>query len=56
MTQSRLVATPGQTIGPFFHFGLPYDGGAELVPAGRAGAIRLTGIVYDGAASRSRTP
>jgi len=48
MTQSRLVATPGQTIGPFFHFGLPYDGGAELVPAGRAGAIRLTGIVYDG--------
>lgn len=43
------VATPGQTIGPFFHFGLPYAGGPDLVPAGRAGAIRLTGIVTDGA-------
>lgn len=45
----RLVATPGQTIGPFFHYSLPYDGGPELVPAGRADAIRLTGRVLDGA-------
>lgn len=43
------VATPGQTIGPFFHYGLEFDGGPDLVPAGRADAIRLTGIVYDGA-------
>lgn len=42
------VATPGQTIGPFFHYALPYDGGPDLVPAGRADAIRLTGVVYDG--------
>lgn len=46
---SDLVATPGQTIGPFFHFGLPYDGGPDLVPAGRTDAIRLTGLVLDGA-------
>lgn len=41
--------TPGQTIGPFFGFALPYAGGPDLVPAGRPGAIRLTGVVRDGA-------
>ena len=41
--------TPGQTVGPFFHYGLPYEGGAELVPAGHPGAIRLHGTVLDGA-------
>jgi protocatechuate 3,4-dioxygenase, alpha subunit len=41
-------AAPGQTVGPFFHLGLPYDKGDELVPPGRAGAIRLHGTVYDG--------
>lgn len=46
---SGLAATPGQTIGPFFHFGLDYDGGPDLVPAGRADAVRLTGRVLDGA-------
>jgi protocatechuate 3,4-dioxygenase alpha subunit len=44
-----LNPTPGQTVGPFFHYGLPYEGGAELVPAGRADAIRLHGTVLDGA-------
>lgn len=44
-----LNPTPGQTVGPFFHYGLPYDGGAELVPAGHADAIRLHGTVFDGA-------
>lgn len=43
-----LAPTPGQTIGPFFHDALPYDGGAFLVPAGAADAIRLHGTVYDG--------
>jgi len=42
------VTTPGQTIGPFFHGALPYPGGGDLVPAGRPGAIRLHGHVYDG--------
>lgn len=43
-----LAPTPGQTIGPFFHDALPYGGGAFLVPAGSAGAVRLHGTVYDG--------
>jgi protocatechuate 3,4-dioxygenase alpha subunit len=41
-------AAPGQTVGPFFHLGLPYPGGNDLVPPGRAGAIRLHGRVFDG--------
>lgn len=41
--------TPGQTIGPFFHDALPFDGDSELVPPGRADAIRLHGRVLDGA-------
>jgi protocatechuate 3,4-dioxygenase alpha subunit len=41
--------TPGQTVGPFFHFGLPYEGGNALVPAGHPGAVRLHGRVLDGA-------
>jgi len=45
----RLSPTPGQTVGPFFGYALPYDGGAELVPAGDADAIRLHGRVLDGA-------
>ena len=44
-----LVPTPGQTIGPFFGFALPYAGDAELVPPGHAGAVRLHGTVRDGA-------
>jgi protocatechuate 3,4-dioxygenase alpha subunit len=43
------VITPGQTIGPFFGQALPYAGDSELVPAGRADAIRLHGQVLDGA-------
>ncbi|WP_116950954.1 protocatechuate 3,4-dioxygenase subunit alpha [Jiangella endophytica] len=46
---AELIATPGQTIGPFFHEALPYDHDRELVPPGGAGAIRLHGYVYDGA-------
>jgi protocatechuate 3,4-dioxygenase alpha subunit len=43
------MVTPGQTIGPFFGQALPYAGGSELVPPGRADAIRLHGTVHDGA-------
>jgi protocatechuate 3,4-dioxygenase alpha subunit len=42
------VPTPGQTVGPFFGFALPYAGGGELVPSGHPGAVRLTGRVLDG--------
>lgn len=41
--------TPGQTIGPFYGYALPYPGDAHLVPPGRAGSIRLHGRVLDGA-------
>jgi protocatechuate 3,4-dioxygenase alpha subunit len=46
---STLTATPGQTIGPFFGYALPYDGDNELVPPGSPGSIRLHGTVIDGA-------
>ena len=44
----ELVATPGQTIGPFFGYALPYPGDRELVPRGAASSVRLHGYVYDG--------
>lgn len=40
--------SPGQTIGPFFHFALPYDGDRTLVAPGSPGAVLLHGVVYDG--------
>ena len=43
------ITTPGQTIGPFFHDAMPYERGHELVPPATAGAVRLHGVVYDGA-------
>lgn len=43
------AATPGQTVGPFFGFALPFDGGPDLVPKGHPDAIRLHGVVLDGA-------
>lgn len=46
---TELVATPGQTVGPFFHYALPFDHDRELVPPGRSDAVRLHGFVYDGA-------
>ena len=42
-------ATPGQTVGPFFHHALAYPGDAELVPFGSAGSVVLHGHVHDGA-------
>jgi protocatechuate 3,4-dioxygenase alpha subunit len=49
MTMSDCVlTTPGQTVGPFFHYALPYDRGHELVPPAMSGAVRLHGVVYDG--------
>jgi protocatechuate 3,4-dioxygenase alpha subunit len=43
------AATPGQTVGPFYGYALPYEGGPDLVPRGRPDAIRLHGVVRDGA-------
>jgi protocatechuate 3,4-dioxygenase alpha subunit len=46
---TTLTATPGQTIGPFFGYALPFERGNELVPPRSPGAIRLHGVVTDGA-------
>ena len=46
---STLTPTPGQTIGPFFGYALPFERDNELVPPGTPGAIRLHGTVIDGA-------
>ena len=46
---TTLTATPGQTIGPFFGYALPFERSNELVPPGSVGAIRLHGVVTDGA-------
>ena len=43
--------TPGQTVGPFYGYALPYPGDSDLVPVGHSSAIRLHGTVYDGAGS-----
>ncbi len=45
----ELACTPGQTVGPYLHLGLPYPGDNQLVDDAHAGAIRLYGTVYDGA-------
>ncbi|GHH29947.1 dioxygenase family protein [Lentzea cavernae] len=42
-------ATPGQTVGPFFHHALAFPGDSELVPFGSAGSVVLHGYVHDGA-------
>jgi protocatechuate 3,4-dioxygenase alpha subunit len=41
--------TPSQTVGPFFHIGLPYDAGPHMVGSARPGAFTLSGRVLDGA-------
>ena len=40
--------TPWQTVGPFFHFALPYEHGSAVAGARRPGAFTLHGRVYDG--------
>ena len=49
VTKHLLPPTPGQTVGPFFGYALPYACGNELVEAGAPGAVRLHGTVFDGA-------
>ncbi|MBN9618188.1 MAG: protocatechuate 3,4-dioxygenase subunit alpha [Actinobacteria bacterium] len=43
------MTTPGQTVGPFFGYALPYPDDGQLVPAAHPGAVLLTGRVLDGA-------
>lgn len=44
-----LRGTPGQTIGPFFKFGLEYEGGPYVVAPYSPKSVFITGNVYDGA-------
>jgi protocatechuate 3,4-dioxygenase alpha subunit len=46
--KSERAATPGQTIGPFFGYALPYPGGELLVPQHHPAAVRLHGFILDG--------
>ncbi|WP_432487132.1 protocatechuate 3,4-dioxygenase subunit alpha [Kineococcus sp. SYSU DK018] len=48
MGTSALRPTPGQTVGPFYGFALPFDGDNHLAPPAAAGAVRLHGTVFDG--------
>ena len=41
--------TPSQTVGPFYGYALPYPGGPDVRAAWQPDAIRLHGVVYDGA-------
>ena len=45
---TSLVPTPGQTVGPFFGYALPFDRDNELVPLSHPSAVRLHGRVTDG--------
>src|SRR5688572_1648978 len=47
--ESRLAPTPGQTIGPFFGYALPFDRDNELVPQAHPNGVQLFGRVVDGA-------
>ncbi len=44
-----MTETPSQTVGPFLSIGLTWADGHLVVPEGSPGAVRITGIVRDGA-------
>lgn len=52
----QLTPTPGQTVGPFYGYALPFDGGENLVDRTHPQAVRLHGVVYDGNGDPVRAP
>ncbi len=45
---AELLITPSQTIGPFFKYGLTWEGGENLFPESATGRrIRIAGVVAD---------
>lgn len=48
MGNTKYAPTPGQTIGPFFGYALPYHHDNRLVTSGTPGAVRLHGTITDG--------
>lgn len=51
---STRIPTPGQTIGPFYGYALPFAGDSVLAAPGAPGTIRLHGTVTDGAGTAVR--
>jgi protocatechuate 3,4-dioxygenase, alpha subunit len=49
MPDQQPLQTPSQTVGPFFGYALPYEGGPDVAPPWHPSAIRFHGTVYDGA-------
>jgi protocatechuate 3,4-dioxygenase alpha subunit len=49
MSEGEYAQTPSQTVGAFFGYALPYEGGPEVTPRADPESIRLHGTVYDGA-------
>jgi len=49
MTDPMMGATPSQTIGPFFRFGLAWMNARHLAPEGSDGTVTLVGRIVDGA-------
>ena len=47
--ERTLAPTAGQTVGPFFRFGLEFEGMAQVAFPHSPGAIVLGGSVFDGA-------
>jgi protocatechuate 3,4-dioxygenase, alpha subunit len=39
--------TPWQTVGPYFHYALPYESGPQVAGSSRPGAFTLHGYVHD---------
>lgn len=48
MSEQTLTPTAGQTVGPFFKFGLEYEGQNQVAFPHSPGAIMLRGTVRDG--------
>lgn len=48
MSKESLQPTPGQTVGPFFHYGMQYERGNEVSPPWDPNTVILSGIVTDG--------
>jgi protocatechuate 3,4-dioxygenase alpha subunit len=48
MTDER-GGTPSQTVGPFLHIALDWPAGELVVPEGTPGAVRIRGVLSDGA-------
>ena len=47
--EKTLLPTPGQTVGPFFAYGVEYPRMHQVVHPHSPGAVVLEGTVYDGA-------